>query len=233
MPRTKKNTEPEDAQSAPEWMVTFSDCMTLLLTFFVLLLSFSSFDDKVFRKMETALAEAMPSIGISMEKDRDAFLTVRQIQYKEELNKGNEKPTLKGNIEANVKEDVTLMPFQNRKVFLISSDKVFWGKGTFISARGRKILSDIASLLKTVPNRIAISENNQTTNKKSINLGLDRAWAVTEYLTEQEHLDKNRFSVSAASTIPQQDLSDGQVDSTRSEGRRMLEIVILERSIYD
>ncbi len=44
------NRQPElqKEQGAPEWMVTFSDCMTLLLTFFVLMLSFSSFDEKTF-----------------------------------------------------------------------------------------------------------------------------------------------------------------------------------------
>jgi len=233
MPRAEKNTQSDDTQSAPEWMVTFSDCMTLLLTFFVLLLSFSSFDDKVFRKMETALAEALPGVGMSMMKDKDAFLTIRQIQYKKDLQKGSEKPTLNGNIEANPKEDISLLPFQNRKVFLIPSEKVFWGRGSFISSRGREILSDVASLLKTVPNRIAVSENNQTNDRKSIELGLYRAWAVTKYLTEQQHLDKNRFSVSAASTVPQQNLSSDRARPLRSVSRRMLEIVILERSIYD
>ncbi|MHC4104970.1 MAG: flagellar motor protein MotB, partial [Planctomycetota bacterium] len=46
MAREKKQVVEDEAPGAPEWMVTFSDCMTLLLTFFVLLLSFSSFDDK-------------------------------------------------------------------------------------------------------------------------------------------------------------------------------------------
>ncbi len=48
----RKQQEPDEAPGAPEWMVTFSDFMTLLLTFFVLLLSFSSFDDRVFRKLK-------------------------------------------------------------------------------------------------------------------------------------------------------------------------------------
>ena len=38
--------EPEESGSggAPEWMVTFADLMSLLLTFFVLLLSFANME---------------------------------------------------------------------------------------------------------------------------------------------------------------------------------------------
>lgn len=233
MPRNRKNTETEDAPGAPEWMVTFSDCMTLLLTFFVLLLSFSSFDDKVFRRMETALAEALPSVGISTVSNRDAFSPVRQIQYKKDLRKGNEKPTLDGNLEANPKQDINLLPFQNRKVFLIPSDKIFWGRGTVISAKGRKLLSDIASLLRTLPNRIAISENSWQNDANNTDLGLYRAWTVTEYLIKYEALDKNRLSISAASTILCESTSYTQNAFRESGQNRMLEVVILERSAYE
>ena len=44
----------EGGPSVPDWMITFSDCMTLLLTFFVLLLSFSSFDEASLSKLDGA-----------------------------------------------------------------------------------------------------------------------------------------------------------------------------------
>ena len=43
-----QDTPPE---GAPEWMVTFADLMSLLLTFFVLLLSFSNMEIVKFRTM--------------------------------------------------------------------------------------------------------------------------------------------------------------------------------------
>ena len=67
----KERVKIEEAPGgAPKWMVTFSDCMTLLLTFFVLLLSFSSFDDKAFRKMSTALATGKSSITDAATRNR-------------------------------------------------------------------------------------------------------------------------------------------------------------------
>ncbi len=41
-----KKPKPEDKGPGMGWIVTFSDCMTLLLCFFVLLLTFSTFEEK-------------------------------------------------------------------------------------------------------------------------------------------------------------------------------------------
>ena len=88
-----KPPEEEGGGGAPKWMVTFSDCMTLLLTFFVLLLTFSSFDDKEFRKMSTSLAQAMPAIAVAETRDRDAVNAPEAIQYEQERKRGSEKRT--------------------------------------------------------------------------------------------------------------------------------------------
>jgi len=228
---SKKVQADEDSAGAPEWMVTFSDCMTLLLTFFVLLLTFSSFDDKVFRKMETSLAEALPSVGMSLTKDREAFTEVKQIKYNKEIDKGSEKPTLEGNIEANPKEETEFLEFQNKKVFVTPSSRIFWGKGILISAEGRRTLSDIAELLKAIPNRIVISENEHDSTGNQ-DVGLKRTWAITEYLTNKHGLDKKRFGISTRSTIPEKNGLGNIGYATNRKDSRRLEIVILERSIY-
>jgi chemotaxis protein MotB len=51
---------PEDApeEGAPEWLVTFGDLMSLLLTFFVLLLSFSQMDAAKFKELAGSLDQA-------------------------------------------------------------------------------------------------------------------------------------------------------------------------------
>lgn len=51
--------EPEEGGGgAPEWMVTFSDMVTLLLTFFILLLSFANTDAEKFRDMLGSVKDA-------------------------------------------------------------------------------------------------------------------------------------------------------------------------------
>ncbi len=50
--------EQECPAGAPEWMVTFSDLVTLLLTFFVLLLSMASMDPVKFIQAKTSIKDA-------------------------------------------------------------------------------------------------------------------------------------------------------------------------------
>ena len=232
MRRMKEQREPDEAPGAPEWMVTFSDCMTLLLTFFVLLLSFSSFDEKVFQKLTVIFAKALPSVKSTDEKKgKESFLSRGQIEAteEEELDKGSEKPTLVKGKEGNLKEETGPVDFQSRKVFLISSKNIFWGKGTVISSEGRDVMATMASFLRGVSARIVISENGREEKKGSEQFGLPRAWAVVEYFTTRQGLDKNCFSISASSTIVQ----GSEPGRSEAEAERMLEIVLLERSIYN
>jgi len=226
MRQRKRQPAPDEEAGAPEWMVTFSDCMTLLLTFFVLLLSFSSFDEHFFQRLRLILARELHSVHMTESKSKkNAFLPTRIIQFTEEVDKGSEKPTLVRNRKENLKQETESEDIRNRKVFIISSDEVFWGKGTVISLTGRKTLSTIASFLKEVPNLIVISESAPVPTAKGQLLGLRRSWAVIKYFTSKPGLDKNKFSISAGSTTAK--------ESQVTRNKRMLEIVLLERSIYN
>jgi len=229
----KKQAEPDEPPGAPEWMVTFSDCMTLLLTFFVLLLSFSSFDDRIFRQLRAIFADALPAAAPEAKSDRDAFLPMKQIQVTAELDEGSEKATLDRGFEDRTKEDTVPLDFQSRKVFLIESKRIFWGKGAAVSSEGRNIMSIIASLLKELPNRIVISESGPGDQESGEQLGLPRAWAVVNYFATEQNLDKKRFSISAASTLAKVGLKSGEPVQPGTEPERTLEIVLLERSIYN
>lgn len=229
MRRERKKPEPEQEAGAPEWMVTFSDCMTLLLTFFVLLLSFSSFDENLFRKLKV-IFENQFSISLQNTRDKEAFLATELIQYPEDLDKGSEKPTLTRGAEDKLIKETEPVNFREHKVFMSSSEEIFWGNGTAISLQGQKALSAMASFLKEVPGRIVVSENGQGDEKDSEHLGLQRAWAVIEYFTTKQGLDKALFSISA-STLQKSD--NNLQDSSQVTAARTLEIVLLERSIYN
>jgi len=229
--RNRKDAQADEPAGAPEWMVTFSDCMTLLLTFFVLLLSFSSFDERVFLRLTRIFGEALPSVRPLIQKDKSSFLPAMEIAYVENLNEGSEKPTLAEELEENLKEDTEPVDFRRRKVFIIASRKIFWGKGVAISFWGRRTLSTIASFLKEVPSRVVIGENGPGDDEDSEELGLERAWAVMEYLITKQGLDKRMFSITAASTIAQESREGNELSGPGSEHERVLEIVLLERSI--
>ncbi len=232
MGRRSNKAESDEAPGAPEWMVTFSDCMTLLLTFFVMLLSFSSFDEKVFRRLKASFLKALPEASRSDEESRDAVLPTEQIEATPELDKGSEKPTLVRGFEDNLKEE-TPADYRRLKVFSISSEKIFWGRGTLISAEGRHTMTKMASFLKEIPARVVVSETGPASEDGTEQLGLSRAWAVMQYLTTEHNLNKKWFSISAASTLAQGNLRSGEPAQAGTEPERIVEIVLLERSIYN
>jgi len=220
MSRRDNRAEEGDA-GAPEWMVTFSDCMTLLLTFFVLLLSFSSFDDKDFNKANLFFYGRSPSLSTSKRNAREAVMARKQINTTAELDKGSEKPTLSKSKQSRQSKQPPLVDFHNRRVFSISSKRVFWGRGVVISSEGREALSSLAAFFRGIPNRLVISEVGRSNEQTR----LSRAWAVIQYLTTKEGLDSGRFSISASG------FTEKQAEAQSDSGGNMVEIVLLERSI--
>jgi hypothetical protein len=87
--------------------------------------------------------------------------------------------------------------------------------------------------LKEAPNRIVISESAPDVTDSSKDSGLPRAWAVLDYLTTRKGLDKKWFSVSASDTVHREKPAGDERSRSKTEAKRVLEIVLLERSIYN
>lgn len=223
MPSVRTQTGSDEQQGAPEWMVTFSDCMTLLLTFFVLLLSFSSFDDKVHRQLKETMFMDLPTVYREVKRQRDAIAQKEQIVPQKELEKGSEQPTLIDGPPSSLELTHKTKSFRDRKVFMISSDEVFWGVGASITPHGNTVLATLAKFLKKIPGRIVIAETGSGSETENASIGLERSWAVLQHLIEKEQFDRKRISIGASSTV-------GASSELASDGRR-LEIVLLERSV--
>ena len=219
MARERREVEEDEPAGAPEWMVTFSDCMTLLLTFFVLLLSFSSFGEKTLMHLGKSFAKALPAVGLSYVSERDSAWKKQQAEEAEKITKGTETRTIAEETSSNFMEEEKPLDFRNLKVFSVPSSSFFWGNGTAISDSGRKMLDAFAVFLRSVPSRVVISENSSDGNQ---NIGLQRAWAVLEYMTRQKELKKEMFSITASTTMRRSPAA-----------QRMLEITLLERNIYE
>ena len=100
----EKEVECECEEGAPAWMATFADLSTLLLTFFVLLLSFANMDVVKFREMMGSMKDAF-----GYQKENFGNWNPEQL---------SEKPTEAAKIEAAVttaKKDLeTLMKIEAR-----------------------------------------------------------------------------------------------------------------------
>ena len=219
MSRGQRKAEEEPQAGAPEWMITFSDCMTLLLTFFVLLLSFAGFSEKTLNGIGTSFSHALSSVGPQEKSEEDSMYRNQQVKHREKLSKGTEVRTLTEEDTGKFMKEKKPLDFKNIKVFTVPSTIVFWGSGSVITKTGREILDAFVIFLKSTPNRVVISENGPDAERT---LGLSRAWTVLKFVTTKKGVDKNAFSITASSTT-----------RNPSKGQRMLEITLLERDIYE
>jgi hypothetical protein len=232
---TKKQPEPDEAPGAPEWMLTFSDCMTLLLTFFVLLITFSMPGDSEVKGMREAAARFLPGFDWANKMYRDSMSKYFDFYPAEGVEAGSERPTLQKGTKSGLKETKGPSDFDIAKVFSIPSGNIFYGRGSAISSSGRDIMATMAAFLGKVPNRVVICEYGPKGNKDSEEMGLQRGWAVMEYLTTKHNLSKKRFSIScsAASTTYEESFESGKLNHPETEVERTLEIVVLDRSSYN
>ena len=215
----KKKVEPEEPPGAPDWMVTFSDCMTLLLTFFVLLLSFSSFEPGKFNSMISNVGKGIPSMQNQEGQRRDSISRRDIVTPIEKSTKGSKVLTMTEDEYGNMRKKKRLTNFRNQKVFAIRSDKIFWGKGTTLTNDGKSIMENMAYFLKHSPSRVVISESDLSVSGKSDQIGQTRAVSVCELL-QKNGLDKGRFSVTGSSMMP------------KKKAGRYLVITLLERNMY-
>jgi len=232
MARAKRQTESGETTGAPEWMVTFSDCMTLLLTFFVLLLSFSSFDDnRVFLRLKVIYSKAFTSIVPATQIEKTALLYLDPVKYIVEIDKGSETASMEQGSKDGLMKEAKIVDLTTGMAFLVPSKKFFWARGSTLTVEGRRILDIMTPFLKASPSRLVISENGPTENQASEYFGLPRAWAVMEYLVKEKKIDSDRFSISADGALAQENFKDGKPG--RPETERTVEIVLLQRSIYN
>lgn len=190
----------EDKPPGQGWLVTFSDCMTLLLCFFVLLLSFSSFDPQSLSRLEGVM-DVRHFQAMSNERDRVEDLEVPPPDnVVDQTREGSDRIM---DIDPKVihypKKRPTILDsdvYSARKTFYISSKHLFTGNQTDLSAGGRRQLKKIAELLELVPSHVIICESSSSHPQAGTDMNLMRSMAIMEYLVDRSGLSGEHFGVS-------------------------------------
>ncbi|KKL13501.1 hypothetical protein LCGC14_2525130 [marine sediment metagenome] len=205
MPR-RQNKQADDEGSGPgAWIVTFSDCMTLLLCFFVMLVSFSSFDEVSLNKIAGAFnCENRDAISDQKHTIKDSIVPPRprQIDRTKAGSEHNTDHSLQSTRNPRRSPDTTdTAAHRARQVLHIPSGQLFWGKGSSFVQSGRNRLRTIASFMKRVPCQVIIGEipgadEFDGDEQAILARGLSRSWTLMQYLTVREGLPADRFRIS-------------------------------------
>jgi hypothetical protein len=215
------------------WMISFTDTVTNLLTFFILLITFSSFGDNSDGGQKGGgfgPQRAGPSIMNAAGPGRDGLLPPTRGPGQRSL-EGSEKPGFAADIETIGKPRAPIgildaEVHRDSKVIHIPSKLVFYGFGSFVTEAGQARLGRIAELLKLHPCQVIIGEsgdihqNNRIFNRPAGNL--ERAWSALRYFVDQAGLPEDRFRIEATTSVSREAYNEEPV----------LELVLLTRRVY-
>ncbi|WP_064092664.1 flagellar motor protein MotS [Rossellomorea aquimaris] len=217
----RRRKPPVPPAGAPKWMVTFSDLITLILVFFILLFSMSQIDIVKFRAIaesfqQRQILEFYPSVipfenpssepEIEMEddnKDTDQKVTREpRPQIREESNA--ELNQLLSEIQTYLKDnklsDVVVATRTERGVVLVLQEQTLFASGeATVLKSAYPFLNKVGDLLTRIPNFVKVEGH---TDNRPINtyrfpsnweLSSARASSVIRYLVQSENLDGKRF----------------------------------------
>ena len=230
MSRKSKQPVQEDAPlGTPAWMLTFCDCMTLLLTFFVLLLSFSSFDESKEKQLYGSLKfKYAPSI-LENEEKIDASVSIEVPPVQDITDKGAEKKRSddKDVVKNPKKVEIpsTTEAYHKETVLSIPLEGLFFGQSIKLTPAGRDVLGRIAAYLKLKPCYAIIGESSpQNVSSGSLSgagAGLQRSWAVMKFLNQCQALSPERSWISGECPRPRHS----------KQNKPAMQIVLLARDI--
>ena len=142
----------ECVKGAPAYMMTFGDLMSLLLTFFVMLLSMASFEPT---KYALTVQSIQGSFGVLDSYPTVAIMPVVQIPKENSSTESKKKESLNDAkkieeaAESKQMEDAVKVKVTDTGIAVMLKDPVAFGSGSDkLKAKGTEILKDIGNIIK-------------------------------------------------------------------------------------
>jgi chemotaxis protein MotB len=212
MSRRKLRNQESSGGGSPGWMTTFSDLMSLLLTFFILLYSMSTVDAQKFRNITYSLQQALTGMGgtsilegeisnemIPIDESREIGDEMAGELISNEILIMYEKVSTylqENNLEANV-----AVKMNTQGVFVNINEAILFDLGSArLKDSGIELLKRLEGLVNDFDNDIVIEGHtdnipiNGNIYPTNWELSTARAVSVVRYLSEVERIDPSRLS---------------------------------------
>ncbi len=235
--RKKKALQVEEG--APAWMTTYSDMITLVLAFFVLLFSFAVIEEARFREIISSIRVTfLGAEGILPGSPEPSEIPDGDFE-EDEINVVDSYKVL-AKIEAFIKEegleDRMAVKKDDRGIVLVISDAIMFDPGRAdLKGGARDILGYVAELVRVIPNQVLVEGH---TDSMPINtpqfpsnweLSAARAVVVVRYLIEKEDLEPAQLAAVGYSEY--HPVATNQTYQGRSKNRRVN--IIISEVLYE
>lgn len=206
MAREKKRKEEEEQEAgAPEWMTTYGDMMTLLMTFFVLIVSFSEVKEE---KLMQALSSFRQALGGRFERPHlpPGQMPSTRPEIQPNPSEGGRDLASVDTFESIKGPDVRVEKVNEGTKITIGGKISFdEGKAELKPTAGQKLL-EVADIIRGYPNKIDVRGHTSRVRlpedspfKDHLDLSVARARVIRDFLVEQGGIREERVRISAAS----------------------------------
>jgi chemotaxis protein MotB len=243
--RRRRKSGNDSSSGAPAWMATFSDMMTLLLTFFILLYSISTVDVQKFKDISYSLqavlmGEGQPAIFDGQETTPDIPLDDQNKVVQDILERSTIKEeTLKMYTqvreyidEHGLEADVNVSLNRNG-VFVDIKEAILFESGEAdLKMGGKEILDQLEGLFLQFSNEIVVEGHTDNVPINTVNyptnweLSADRAVRVVRYLCEEKSVPESRLS--AIGYGEYRPIANNDTATNRALNRRVNLLIIMD-----
>ncbi len=201
----QKEVKCKCAKGAPAWMVTYSDLVTLLLTFFVLLISMASLDPVKFTEASSSIKDAFGihssplsvefAIPILPSPPIADFSPIHQTPTKKIYEK------IKTQIDSlRLNDEVGVLQNEDGSIILRINDSILFGQGqTRIPSKSYSTLRTLADIIRPLPMNLRIEGHTDDTPVSDNSFGnwdlsVARAVSVLRYFSRSDLLALDRMA---------------------------------------
>ncbi len=206
MPRERRKKGEET--KSPGWLTTYGDMVTLLLTFFVFLFSFSTIDVMQFQKMIFSFKGAIGVLtgGRTFDAERligmgftgmDAGMLRQQTQYLKEVMKQVERLTERENLGGELK-----MRFTREGLVITLTESILFDPGSASLKPGAiPILLELSKILAEIPNDLRVEGHTDNVPIRTPiypsnwELSAARASSVAKFIIDRGGIDPRRVAI--------------------------------------
>lgn len=230
----RKKAPEEPPAGAPAWMATYSDMMTLLLCFFVLLFSFATLDVQKFQAIAQSMNGALGVLDSGTTVDMEPLVgnfpndspTEEDEEFKnlyEEMNEYIKQNNLNASITLRLDERGLLVRFMDNVLF----DS---GKAD-LTPKAREIINRVAEIIRQNDKNVRVEGHTDNVPINTFRfpsnweLSTTRAVNVVKYLIEESNIEAKRLS--ASGYADQHPVDDNNTTEGRRHNRRV-DMVILK-----
>ncbi|WP_062354937.1 flagellar motor protein MotS [Bacillus kwashiorkori] len=250
----RKKTPPSQNKGAPRWMVTYSDLVTLVLVFFILLFSMSQIDMQKFRAIADSfrdrnIFEFYPSAiqldqppqqildGDGDNKELNSMTDAEKAEKEADKRLDNLLTEVSKYIDENDLQDIIVITRVERGVVLVLPEQILFNTSeAVILNSGLPFLNKVGSLLKDIPNIVKVEGHadgrqiNTVQYPSNWELSTARASSVIRYFIEQFNIDPTRFIATGYAETRPVAPNDGPDNWQKN---RRVEIVIMDPTYVD